>query len=154
RALVEDVGVEPGAALKKLEADILEQSPTLDVTPVAPTPTAAPISEPRQPEPAEPARVTDAVFVGRTRELATMLDAAREAGAGNGRPIIVSGEPGIGKTRLVEELVAQLPDAIVAWGRCPESATHAAYWSAIQIGRQLEGANALDRDLATSLLAN
>src|SRR5262245_28398733 len=41
RSLVEDVGVEPGAALKKLEADILEQSPALDVAPVAPAPRRA-----------------------------------------------------------------------------------------------------------------
>ena len=32
----------------------------------------------------------------------------------------------------------RLPDAVVAWGRCPESAASAAYWPCIQIGRQLD----------------
>jgi DNA-binding SARP family transcriptional activator len=43
-------------------------------------------------------------FVGRAAELATLRAAWREASAGRARLVLVSGEPGVGKTRLVDEL--------------------------------------------------
>ena len=94
----------------------------------------------------------ESTFVGRDGELGVLLALAGGARTA-GRPVVISGEPGIGKTRLVEELLARLPaDTTVAWGRCPESAASAAYWPCIQIGRQLEGADALDADLVGALL--
>lgn len=90
--------------------------------------------------------------LGRERELIALREAYAAAAAGAGRPVVISGEAGIGKTRLVEELVSQLPDATVAWARCPETASQAAFWPCIQIGRQLEGAGAIDADLAAALL--
>ena len=93
----------------------------------------------------------EGIFVGRERALAALRDAYDAAAAGVGRPVIVRGEPGVGKTRLVEELAAQVP-GVVVWGRCPESAGSATYWPCIQIGRQLEGAGAIDGDLLGALL--
>jgi DNA-binding SARP family transcriptional activator len=43
-------------------------------------------------------------FVGRAGELTRLRDAWCEAAAGRAQLVLVSGEPGIGKTRLVEEL--------------------------------------------------
>src|SRR5262245_28473095 len=43
-------------------------------------------------------------FVGRERELAQLEAALHDACAGQGRLVLVSGEPGIGKTRLTSEL--------------------------------------------------
>ena len=91
-------------------------------------------------------------FVGREHELDTVLDALAETLAGAGRPIVISGEPGIGKTRLVEELAARSGRAVVAWARCPESAAQAAYWPCIQLGRQLEAAGVVPDRMAASLL--
>lgn len=43
-------------------------------------------------------------FVGRERELAAFAARLARAGAGHGGGVLVSGEPGVGKTRLVTEL--------------------------------------------------
>ncbi len=94
----------------------------------------------------------DRVLVGRAAELRTLLDAYDEARSGHGGAVVISGEPGIGKTRLVEELVGRVPDAMVAWGRCPETGAQAAYLPCIQIARQLEGAVAFGAELAEVLL--
>lgn len=53
-------------------------------------------------------------LIGREHELAEMIAAWRRAAAGAGGTLLVSGEPGIGKTRLVRELRAR---AAVAGGR-------------------------------------
>ena len=51
-----------------------------------------------------PARAS-AAFVGRARELEELTRALAAARAGNGVTVLVTGEPGIGKTRLAAELV-------------------------------------------------
>src|SRR3989454_3177551 len=58
-------------------------------------------------------------LVGRSVELAKLTAAWQRARGGRGQVVIVEGEPGEGKTRLVEELVGQarLDDATVATAR-------------------------------------
>ena len=62
------------------------------------------------------------VFVGRTGELATLVDAFTRAGAGEPQALLVGGEAGVGKTRLVEEFAAAVRDrgGVVALGGCVE----------------------------------
>ena len=61
-------------------------------------------------------------FVGREKELGRLEDLMRAAVAGEGRVVFVSGEPGIGKTALVTELVrrayAAHPTLIPVGGKC------------------------------------
>jgi len=59
-------------------------------------------------------------LVGRERELADVLAHWRRAIAGDGHVLLISGEPGIGKTRLARELVAQarVNKAAVLLGEC------------------------------------
>ncbi len=58
-------------------------------------------------------------FVGRRRELSFLLERAERGVAGAGCVALVTGESGIGKTRLVEEFIARVRDrASVASGRC------------------------------------
>jgi len=59
-------------------------------------------------------------FVGRGEQLAELGEHWRSARAGRGGFVVVSGDAGIGKTSLVEQLVDTIDgDARVAWGTCP-----------------------------------
>ncbi|MBI3964092.1 MAG: AAA family ATPase [Chloroflexi bacterium] len=62
-------------------------------------------------------------LVGRHRELATLLEHLEAAGSGQGGVVLVAGEPGIGKTRLVSELAdrARAQSWLVLVGRSYES---------------------------------
>lgn len=66
--------------------------------------------------------LTSPVFVGRAAELDRLDDALRRAEAGEGAAVIIGGEAGVGKTRLVEELVARAGAAghAVLCGGCVE----------------------------------
>jgi len=54
RALAEDVGLEPGAELRQLEARILEQDPSLDAAPASPTASSSVLANVVAPAPASP----------------------------------------------------------------------------------------------------
>jgi DNA-binding SARP family transcriptional activator len=62
------------------------------------------------------------VFVGRDRELEQLEQLWKEAGAGDRRLALLSGEPGVGKTRLAAEFARRLHTAggTVLAGRCDE----------------------------------
>ena len=76
-------------------------------------------------------------FIGRERELAELDAGLTDAISGRGRMLLLSGEPGIGKTRLADEFstIAASRGAIVIWGRCWEGAGAPPYWPFIQIVR-------------------
>ena len=73
---------------------------------------------------------TGSLFVGRERELETLAAGLRDAHASRARLVVVTGDAGIGKTRMVEELVRQadLPAGRVLWGRAPEQTGAPSYW--------------------------
>jgi eukaryotic-like serine/threonine-protein kinase len=82
-------------------------------------------------------RLASGVFVGReaeSQQLRLMFDAARK---GAGGVALLVGEPGIGKTRMAEELLtyAGMKGAQVATGRCYEGEGAPAYWPWIQVIR-------------------
>ncbi|MDE3090578.1 MAG: adenylate/guanylate cyclase domain-containing protein, partial [Chloroflexota bacterium] len=52
-------------------------------------------------------RIVHGQLIGRSREMAEAMAQFSRAVAGEGNVLLVSGEPGIGKTRLVRELIAQ-----------------------------------------------
>ena len=60
-----------------------------------------------------------------------------DAVAGRGRLALLTGEPGMGKTRTCEELVAWARDhdARVLWGRCYEGEGAPAFWPWVQVIR-------------------
>ncbi|GAA2931040.1 LuxR family transcriptional regulator [Streptomyces enissocaesilis] len=67
-------------------------------------------------------RSVSPVFVGRAGELAQLTDALARATAGEPQALLVGGEAGVGKTRLVEEFFAAAcrQAAVVAVGGCVE----------------------------------
>src|SRR6266436_10358109 len=76
-----------------------------------------------------------AAFIGREPELAELRAGLDDAIAGRGRLFLISGEPGIGKTRITNELAtgATQRGARVIWGRCWEGTGAPAYWPWVQI---------------------
>ncbi|MFN2614866.1 MAG: AAA family ATPase, partial [Actinomycetota bacterium] len=98
-------------------------------------------------------------FVGRARELAELRTVVDAAGAGRGSVYLITGEPGIGKSRFADEVsrYGHESGAAVAWGRCWEAGGAPAYWPWVQVLRSLvrrtpsiigEGGNDRDRVLA------
>lgn len=66
-------------------------------------------------------RVSSPTFVGRREELSALADAVSAAAAGSESVVLISGEPGIGKSRLVTEFAGRSPafGATVLVGECP-----------------------------------
>lgn len=77
-------------------------------------------------------------LVGRDVELDCAQAALDDVLGGRGRVVLVSGEPGIGKTRLVEELAALAEEqgALVVWGHVDDVDGAPPYWPWLQV---LEG---------------
>jgi DNA-binding SARP family transcriptional activator len=123
RTLVGELGIEPGERLRELERAILAQDPRLHLE-VA--------EEPAAPE--REGRTRRGAFVGRERELAELIEGLDDAFAGRGRLVLLVGEPGIGKSRLAEELIAdaEARGARVLVGRCWEAGGAPAYWPWVQ----------------------
>jgi tetratricopeptide (TPR) repeat protein len=74
------------------------------------------------------------VFVGRQREMGELMAALADAQAGQGRLVMLVGEPGIGKTRTAQELAnyAQSSGMPVWWGWCYQGEGAPPYWPWVQ----------------------
>jgi hypothetical protein len=86
----------------------------------------------------------DVAFVGREEELARLDDAWAEACTGHGRVVFVTGEPGDGKSALLNAFATRLrerePDAQVADGDCnPQTGTSDAFLPFREILAELTG---------------
>lgn len=126
RILRDELGIEPGRGLRDLEAAMLGQDPALDL---ADRPTDTPTGGVDTPA-ARPAAGTGSLpLVGRGVELAELEHLHDEAGAGI-RFAVIEGEPGIGKTRLADELrrYAEQRGSLVVWGRSDEGGAAPALW--------------------------
>jgi hypothetical protein len=79
--------------------------------------------------------------VGRSGELGELRGALDEAHEGRGLLVLLSGEPGIGKTRLMQEAAREAGERgwRVTAGRCWEEGGAPAYWPWIQAVRALGG---------------
>src|SRR5579863_2979041 len=85
-------------------------------------------------------------FVGRAGELAVFQGAFDRMLGGRRELVLISGEPGIGKTRCAEAFsdVAEDQGALVLWGRCREEAGAPPYWPWVQILRSYVDSSSLD----------
>jgi DNA-binding SARP family transcriptional activator len=122
RTLREELGIEPSRELRELESAILAHDPALD----APRPAPAPLAPP---PPARPPAERRPALVGRDSELAALV-AALDESASDARFVVIEGEPGIGKTRLADELreLAEARGAVAVWGRSDEGGAAPALW--------------------------
>jgi DNA-binding winged helix-turn-helix (wHTH) protein len=78
-----------------------------------------------------------APFVGRGELLGDLDGALRAAREGSGGLMLLSGEPGIGKTRAAEQFagLAREQEVVVHLGRCPEAEGAPAFWPWVQLIR-------------------
>jgi DNA-binding SARP family transcriptional activator len=125
RLLAEEIGVDPGPRLRQLEADLLAQAPHLDPPGALPQDEALPRGVDESPR-----------LVGRAEELTLLRAAVADAATGRDRVILVEGEPGVGKTRLLEEVAGRghRDSGVNAlWGRCIEGDGAPALWPWLQV---------------------
>ena len=100
QCFADELGVDPGPALRALEADILAQSPGLDArAPRAPAPELVPSDH----EVAASAAPTGDL-IERDREVAQLQQALAQVAMRRATRVLIEGPAGIGKTRLLEEL--------------------------------------------------
>jgi tetratricopeptide (TPR) repeat protein len=92
------------------------------------------------------------VWLGRERELRELEVGLDELLAGRGGVFLITGEPGIGKTRLADELSRSAVSRGVGvhWGRAWEAGGAPSYWPFIQILRSI--VRGLDREALTSMV--
>ena len=122
RRLAEELGIDPGQKLQAAYRGVLEQA-------IAPE-----VGDPLEPRDVRSASRSHGL-VGRSEEVAlAWAPLASTLGGGSGL-VFVEGEPGLGKTRLIEEVTtaAQRRGARVIWGRCLDGAGVPAMWPWLQI---------------------
>ena len=143
--LADELGLDPGPALRALEQDVLTQS----VAPARPIRTAV-----QTVTRSAPVERTDTAFVGRAAERAAVHGFAASSVAGSPAIVLVAGEAGGGKSALLACLGADLRAAgwRVTLGRCPEDDNRPPAWAWTQVLRDL-GAPDTD-DLAPLLSAD
>ncbi|MDF1603769.1 AfsR/SARP family transcriptional regulator [Nocardioides sp. YIM 152315] len=126
--LDEELGLEPSVELRELQTAVLRQDPGLEWARPAGgvAAPATPSAVEAAPEPTAAAPPVDQVapwpMVGRDVDLTTLLALVDRAEAGAPSYAVLSGEPGIGKSRLAAELVARVRQRglLTLVGRCSQ----------------------------------
>src|SRR6516162_8285328 len=143
--LAGELGLEPGPELRRLEAAVLAQDPSLDWHPAAAAAVVPPdaASGAADPQPDESRQEEEppatSSLVGRDPELARLRGRLGHAASGQGGAVVLVGEPGAGKTTLAEAAadLAAAAGVTAAWGRCLDAASTPAYWPWSQVLRAL-----------------
>jgi DNA-binding winged helix-turn-helix (wHTH) protein/predicted ATPase len=96
------------------------------------------VAEIRAPKPGSTTRPTgqrSAAMIGREQELASLLGGLDNAAARRGRLFLICGEPGVGKTRLADEVatVAEAKRMALMVGHCSEHEESVAYLPFVEI---------------------
>lgn len=132
--LVDSLGVDPSPMVRQLELDMLAQAPHLLVH--------APEAAQRQGRPvARRPSERRTTVVGRPEALAVLHRSVRELVDGRGATLLISGEPGIGKSTMIGELTALAEEhgVTVALGRAHEADVAPAYWPWLPVLREFAG---------------
>jgi DNA-binding SARP family transcriptional activator len=155
RVLADELGVDPGPELRRLEQAILNHDPALDhpgPTRRGPTPHSrtrvswttrsrmavrvtgdGDVGDARRAVdglPVSSPRAVETELIGRDEQLARLTGQLVDAVAGRGSVVLLTGEPGIGKTGLALALTATAAamGLNTGWGRCEEAAGAPAMW--------------------------
>lgn len=115
RHLADELGLDPGEELRALEQAMLRQESSLLVERPPRGAGNAPVS---RDEPAAEEPAADDALPGREDALARTRRALGEVARGRGQVVLVTGQPGIGKTRFAQAVVTQAAAAGLnhGWG--------------------------------------
>ena len=113
--LRDELGMVPGEAVRELHERLLTGEAPAPATQAPPRPAPA-----RDRLPDRLAQSLASPWVGRHAALRRLRERAERAAAGETELVFVTGEGGIGKTRLVAELAHRMPSFEVLYGRCDE----------------------------------
>ncbi|WP_392544552.1 BTAD domain-containing putative transcriptional regulator [Oryzobacter telluris] len=153
--LADELGLDPGPEVRALEEAVLRQDPALShwLRPDAPP---APVTTPPTGTVVDAAASTPSVpsgswgTVGRDAEHALVADVLASTAAGAPGAVLVVGDPGSGKTRLVDDALATAGDLgfTTAVGRCSQDdgAPPLWPWFALLDGLGLDRPAELDRE--------
>jgi DNA-binding SARP family transcriptional activator len=143
RILREELGVDPGPVLRRLERDVLAQADDL-------APDRAGVSLDQLPAPVSTRLDT---FVGRTAELSALHADCAAAAGGCGGLVLIYGEAGVGKSALVRRLASTVSRQ--GWrsaiGRCSHGEGAPAGWPWAEVLGALVTAHPPPAELAEAL---
>jgi DNA-binding SARP family transcriptional activator len=131
-----DLGIDPGADLRRLEALVLSQAAELDPPPLPPMSSRGPAVSVRPPRPVPAGR---SQLAGRDDVLALLDGVLAGLHTGEGRLVLVRGGAGIGKSAVLREVArrAAATGAAVASGSCAEADPPSVFWPWLQVFREL-----------------
>ncbi|MEU8058084.1 BTAD domain-containing putative transcriptional regulator [Microbispora bryophytorum] len=133
--LAGELGIDPGPRLRELETAVLRQDAALTAL-TALTAAARPAAPPGRSDSGR--RADDGPFVGRESALEFLAGAVTAASTAR-QVVLVDGEPGVGKTRLLRRFRATV-GVPVGWGSSPDHETAPALWPWEQVLRDLADA--------------
>lgn len=143
-ALARELGADPSEELLALSRQILKRRvPGIDAAP------RVPVTVKRASK--APYSLGRLHFAGREREIGLLASMLDSAASGRGRIVTIGGEPGIGKSRLADELAlyARSRSSLTASGRCYPPPLRRAYEPLTEMLRQI--LNTPMRDVLRSL---
>ena len=142
RNLADELGVDPGPAVRELEGMLLRQDDALRVPPVIAPPARIPASPPPQPSPPAVSESVTTEVVGREFEIGVLRHQLAAPGT---RIVQLVGEAGIGKSTLAAEVAAaaRARGDVVCTARCPEDDGAPTLWPWVDVLSTLERQGAL-----------
>lgn len=132
--LIEDLDVNPGDALQAAHRRVLHQT---SPPPAGPSNVRQLAGQPATPLHTGPELSMPPVqwLVGRAEERALLHEALQQVIAGGTRLMLVEGEPGAGKSRLLKEIAidADKQNALVIWGQCLQGDGTPSMWPWVRV---------------------
>ncbi|MFC6159433.1 BTAD domain-containing putative transcriptional regulator [Kribbella jiaozuonensis] len=119
--LAEDLGIDPGEALQAAQQRVLRRTTTQSVGQLV------------------DGESLGGGLVGRAEELVQVRQLVGSALGGGSGVLLVEGEPGVGKTRLLEQAAAEAGarGALVVWGNCLPGDGTPSMWPWVQVVRAI-----------------
>jgi DNA-binding SARP family transcriptional activator len=132
--LADDLGIDPSPALQAAHQRVLNQTAAVAAgQAVAEPPDGRPSAQ--RPAALRSSTAASGVIVGRTDELTVLRRAVEGVLTGGRGLVLVEGEPGVGKSRLLEEIAVEADQrgVFMVWGRCLEGEGTPSMWPWVQV---------------------